>query len=175
MKSILLLFLSSFLACKAEIPPFQTKTFEFDLPAATNQAILYKVYLVAVPPLPFTTNLVTVTTSNRFTITNLLAIPQRVYITTSNVWGEGNFSVPYEFPTSPQAPSNIKPISTILRIPLNGLVESTTDLVNYTEQWKFYSPTNGTQIVHYKHYPGEPFRFFRSSALPASVSPPFPP
>jgi len=172
MKSILAILLLSSLIIRAEVPPFQTKTFEFVHSSPTNQIILYKVYTVNLPALPGTTNFLFTTTSNRFTITNMLAVPQRIYVSGSNVWGEGDWSVPYEMPTRPAAPTELKPISSTIKTVVPGIIEISTDLVNYNERMSFSSIVNGEQTITYKHFPNEPALFYKTKGLPPSARPP---
>lgn len=160
------------LQLRAEVPPFQTKTFEFVHASPTNQVILYRIYTVSLPNLPGTTNFWGTTTSNRFTITNMLAEPVRVYVSSSNVWGEGNWSVPYEMPTRPAAPTELKPISSTIKTVVPGIIEISTDLVNYNERMSFTAVVNGEQTITYKHFPNEPALFYKTKGLPPSARPP---
>ncbi len=172
MKKLIAVVLLSCLSAFAEVPPFQTKTFEFVPPGATNQIILFKVYVVSLPALPGTTNFLFTTTSNRFTITNMLPVPQRVYVTSSNVWGESDFSIPYEMPTRPAAPTEIKPISSTIKVLVPGSIEVSTDLVNFEEKFFLSTLVEGEQLLTYKHSPNEQAKFFRSKGLPPSYRPP---
>lgn len=159
----------------AEVPPFQTRTFEFVPPSLTNQIILYRIYTVALPNFPGSTNFVGTTVSNRFTITNMLAAPQRVYVTSSNVWGEGNPCPAYEMPTVPVAPSDLKPISTSLVVPLPGLIEGSVDLENWDTRLRLTAPdTNNAVTLTHTLRPNEPLMFWRSKSL-ASLAAKLPP
>lgn len=172
---ILTILLTPAIWSLAEVPPFQTKTFEFQEVSPTNQVIAYRVYTVTFPVTTTSTNYLYSTTSNRFTITNMLAVPQKMFVTTSNLWGESDPCVPYLMPIKPTPVSNLQPITTELRVPLPGLVETTTDLVNYNEHWNFFLPTtNGVQVVRYRHTPNEEHKFFRTRPVPPGISAPLP-
>jgi hypothetical protein len=175
MKKLIAVLLLSCISVLAEVPPFQTKTFEFVPPGISSQVILYKVYVVNLPALPGTTNFLFTTTSNRFTITNMLPVPQRVYVTSSNVWGESDFSVPYEMPSKPLPPTDIKPISTSIKTYIPGIIEVSTDLSKYNEAYYLSSVVDNEQTVTIKHQPNEPAKFFKSKRLSTGfLPPPFP-
>lgn len=177
MKKLLTIAIATIALCThAEVPPFQTKTFEFVPAHPTNQVILYRIYLVQLPNLPGTTNFYGTTTSNRFTITNMLAMPQRVYVSSSNVWGEGDWSAPYEMPTKPAPPTDIKPISTtLIGVPLPGVVEGSVDLVNWTTRIRLTQPVDDKLSFTHTLLPGEQNMFWRAKAMPlAAKTPPLP-
>lgn len=161
----------------AEVPPFQTKTFEFVPPSATNQIILFRIYTVSLPNFPGTTNFIGTTTSNRFAITNLLAAPVRVYVASSNVWGEGDWCIPYEMPTRPAPPTELKPVSTRILVPFPGIMEGSFDLALWHERMTFRS-ADGQSVsniniwISHTTAPESAQMFWRAKTLPAAVKPP---
>lgn len=171
---LLLLSVTAPLRLPAEVPPFQSVTFEFVPASPTNQVLLYRIYTVTLPNFPGTTNLYGTTTSNRFTITNMLAAPQRVYVASSNVWGEGDLSAPYEMPTRPAPPSSLRPITTSLVVPLPGTIEGTTDLTNWNTRLGLSLPANNTLTFTHTLRPAEPLTFWRAKVLTAVNPPPLP-
>jgi hypothetical protein len=177
MRTFLLILLCAFAPLReasAEVPPFQSVTFEFVPASPTNQVQLYRIYTVNLPNFPGTTNFYGTTTSNRFTITNMLAAPQRVYVASSNVWGEGDMSAPYELPTRPAPPSGLRPITTSLVVPLPGTIEGTTDLTNWTTRIGLSLPANNALTFTHTLRPAEPLMFWRAKALTAVNPPPLP-
>jgi len=172
MKKYFFLLLTA-LTLRAEIPPNQYRIFSFDPPSPTNRILAYRVYLTRLPPIPGSTNYLFTTTNNTFIVSNLLAIPQRVRVTASNVWGEEDVGANYDFPGPPQAATNLRSVENLIEFVPPYIVESTKDLIVYDEYFTVGRPgTNGAIFIRFRQQPTEPFKFFRTRALPPSAKPP---
>lgn len=172
MKLIISSFLSiiaaSTLWCRAEVPPFQSSVIQWDHVAASNNAIGYRVYII--DGLSGQTNYVGFTNGNRFIIENATTSPQRWFITTTNLGMESDPCFPNMF--KPSSPEVTRQISTTIKTVVPGIVESSLDLQNFSESFRFNVPSNNSQTIIYKHYPNEPAKFFRTRVLPPSYQPP---
>lgn len=175
MKTILaLLLLCAFAPLReaaAVVPPFQTVTLTWDAVSATNQIIGYRFYLI--DGVTGATNYVGQSVTNRFTLTNVTATPQRWFVTTTN---PGNESAPcFMEPFKPEPPALLRPVSTTLRFTPPAAIERTTDLVLWNERLRLFPPgTNGEQVLVQTVNPSEPFTFYRARAMPAAAPPPLP-
>ncbi len=151
----------------AVVPPVQNVTLAWDNQAATN--LVYRIYEVSGP----ITNLLATTTNITATLTNVLAAPHRWFVTASNMWGESNPSEPLVVPGAPIPPSNLKPVSTTLVVPLPGIIEGSKDLSDWSTKLRLASHVDGvslTQIIQ----PSERMMFWRQKPMVAAAPPPFP-
>lgn len=160
----------SLLACLnllAVVPPVQNVTLAWDTQAATN--LVYRVYEISGP----ITNLLATTTNITTTLTNVLAAPHRWFVTASNQWGESDGSVPLVVPAAPIPPTNLRPVSTTLVVPLPGWVEGSKDLVDWSEKMRLASHPDGVALTQ-TIQPTERMMFWRQRVIAAAAPPPFP-
>jgi hypothetical protein len=161
----LTILLASTIWCQAVVPPIQSVTLAWD--SVTNTTVeLYKLYEISGPA----TNLLATTTNLTVTLTNVLAMPHRWFVTASNMWGESDPSNLLVVPGAPVPPTNLKPISTSLVVPVPGLIEGTTDLEDWDTKLRVAGPVGEitlTQIVQ----PKERLMFWRSRQWTAARPP----
>lgn len=159
------------LEARAVVPPFSEVLIRWDAVSATNQILGYRVYII--DGVTGVTNYAGFTVSNRFTLTNITATPQRWFVTTTN---PGNESVPcFMSPFKPESPSNLTPTTSVFKVTPPVSFERSTDLVNWHERFRLFKPdSNGVQIVMQTVTPDMPFAFYRLRPNPTPASPPMP-
>ena len=171
MRSVLTILLASTIWCGAVVPPIQSVTLAWDYPTNKVQGTVFRIYDIIGP---LTNQVAIVTNELRVTIPNVLTTPHRWTVTASNEVGESDMSLPYERPGGSAVPSQLKPISTtLLNVPVPGIIESTTDLANWRTRYRLAIHTNGinfTQII----IPSEVMEFMRAKSFTAQVPPPLP-
>lgn len=146
------------LALHAEVPPFQSVTFEWDAPTNTAGPFTYRLYKVQ----DGVTNLVVTTTNTTGTVSNMTPTAFRVFVTAGNERGESDPSIPVVRPAFPQPPTKLKPVSTSFRVVPPMSFEKTADLLSWEERFRLFRPdSNGVQVVMQTIQPGEPFTFYR--------------
>lgn len=159
------ILLASTMWCRAVVPTIQNVTLAWD--SVTNATVeLYKLYEVSGP----VTNLLVATTNLTVTLTNVLAMPHKWFVTASNMWGESDPSNLLVVPGAPVPPTNLKPISTSLVVPVPGLIEGTTDLEAWDAKLLFAGQPGEitlTQTVQ----PKERLTFWRSRQWTAARPP----
>jgi hypothetical protein len=167
MRIALTILLMSATWCGAVVPPIQSVTLAWDNQSASN--LTYRVYDNGV-----ITNLVATTTNLGVTLSNVLAAPHRWTVTASNMWGESDPSIPLIVPGAPIPPTNLKPISTtLLNVPIPGMIETTADLLNWEKMLRFAGSSNGVDVTQFVT-PTQPMEFMRSKTLTAATPPPLP-
>jgi len=145
----------------------QNVTLQWDGQLASN--LVYRVYDNGV-----ITNLVATTTNLSVTISNVLAAPHRWTVTASNLWGESDPSVPLIVPGAPIPPTNLKPVSTtLLNVPIPGMIETTADLLNWEKRLRFAGSSNGVDVTQFVT-PTQPMEFMRAKSFNVTVPPPLP-
>lgn len=156
---------------QAVVPPFQTVVITWDAVSATNQILGYRVYII--DGVSGATNYAGMSVSNRFTLTNVTATPQRWFVTTTN---PGNESLPcFMAPFKPEPPEILRPVSTTFRFAPPAIVERSTDLALWNERFRIFAPgTNGEQLIAQTVNPDAPFMFYRARAVPNLQPPPLP-
>lgn len=163
----MIISVASTICCQAVAPPVQNVTLAWD--SVTNTTVeIYKLYEISGP----VTNLLATTTNLTITLTNVLAAPHRWFVTASNMWGESDPSNILVVPGAPLPPTNLKPISTSLVIPIPGLIEGTTDLEVWDTKLLFAGQVGEitlTQTIQ----PKDRMTFWRSRQWTA-VRPPMP-
>lgn len=172
MRTILsILLLLAGLDARAVVPPFQSVTLTWNAVSATNQVLGYRFYLI--DGVTGATNYVGMTVSNRFTLTNVTATPQRWFVTTTN---PGNESVPcFMEPFKPEPPELLKPVTTTFRFAPPAILERSSDLSLWTERFRLFTPdSNGVQLVSQTITPTEPFMFYRLRPVANLTPPPLP-
>lgn len=158
---ILIILLAATMWCRAEVAPLQTVNLAFDYPLPGT--VTFYIRATNGP----TAQVIGVTTNTTFSWTNVTPLAWRLGVTASNVWGEGNSSSPLLLPSAPATPSNLRPASTSFRFSTPTVLERSTDLANWTERFRLYSPdTNGQQLLVQTVTPSEPFQFYRTKAAP---------
>jgi hypothetical protein len=163
MRVALTILLMSGIWCGAVVPPVQNVTLAWDSQAASN--LTYRIYDNGI-----ITNVVAMTTNLSVTISNVLAAPHRWTVTASNMWGESDPSVPLIVPAAPVPPTNLKPISTTLNVPVPGIIESTIDLASWRTRYRLATHSNGVMLTQFIA-PSEPMEFMRAKTLTAVVPP----
>ena len=163
MRSVLTILLLLPICCSAVVPPTQTVTLAWDGQSASN--LTYRVYENGI-----ITNVIATTTNLSVTISNVIAAPHRWTVTASNMWGESDPSVPLVVPGAPMPPTNLKPISTTLNVPVPGIIESTTDLANWRTRYRLATDSNGVVLTQFIA-PSERMEFMRAKSFTAVVPP----
>lgn len=168
---LFILLLLAGLEVRAVVPPFQTVVLTWDAVSATNQMLGYRFYLI--DGVTGATNYVGMTVTNRFTLTNVTATPQRWFVTTTN---PGNESVPcFMAPFRPEPPEILKPVSTTFRFQPPGIMERSSDLAFWNERFRLFNPdSNGMMVVSQTINPIEPFMFYRIRPALNLTPPPLP-
>ncbi len=163
-----LLLLLAVLNLIAVIPPFQNVTLSWSPVAIdTNFPIVFRVYEIGL----VSTNLVAmVTNAFQVTLTNVLTIPHRWTATASNYTGESDTSLPLVVPGSPQVPTNLKPVSTTLVVPVPGLLEGSKDLEDWSTKLRLATHTDGVSLTQVIPPDGQ-MMFFRSRTIEARTPP----
>lgn len=168
---IILLSVSAPLRLSAVVPPFQNVTLTWDAPSATNQILGYRFYLI--DGVTGATNYVGQSVTNRFTLTNVTATPQRWFVTTTNAGRESDpcFMEPFK----PDPPTDLRPVSTTLMgVPLPGTIEGSTDLATWDTRLRLSAPASNTITLTHTLRPAEPLMFWRARSITAVTPPPLP-
>lgn len=164
---VLVLFLF-FPLSKAEVPPFQSMTVQWDHVSGTNFAIGYRIYTVDIFGI---TNYIGFTNGNRYSIQNITANPQRWFVTTTNLGNESDPCFPKPF--RPSSPETTRQITTVIKTVVPGIIEKGNDILNFSESMLVSTvTTNGEQTITYKHFPNEPALFYKTKGIPPSARPP---
>lgn len=173
-RTFLILFSLTLLAavCRAVVPPFQTVSFAWDYTNA-HPSIAFPITFHLYSYGGGQTNHIGQTTNTTISVTNVTPAVMRVFVTASNFWGESDASIPLVLPGPPSQPTNLRPVSTSLVMPLPGLMEGSMDLVNWTEKLR---ATGGGDTVTLTRtlLPTEPLMFWRGTPLTSAAPPPLP-
>jgi len=113
------------------------------------------------------------TTSNlNFRVTNWnVSVPRTVSVTATNILGESTNTV-LTVPPAPLPVQNLKPVPLSIVSPVPGLIELSSDLVDWSERIRLFTESNPAIVrVTWVQYPNEPMMFLRSR----DVSVPLPP
>jgi len=168
MKTLLVFLVLIALELKAEIPPFQSMTVQWDHVSGTNFAIGYRIYTVDLFGI---TNYVGFTNGNSYSIQNVTANPQRWFVTTTNLGNESDPCFPKPF--KPSSPETTRQITTVIKTIVPGVIKKGGDISNFSESMLVSTiSTNGEQTITIKHYPNEPALFYKTEGLPPSARPP---
>lgn len=164
MKSILTLLLLSAVSCFGQLTNL---IFAWD---ASADATGYRFYEVQ------GTNriLLGMTAATTFTVSNWnVSTSRTVTVTATNMLGETLPAPSLVVPPSPKTPLNLKPIPLSIVSPVPGVLELSTDLVDWSQRFRLaLGPTSGAVQVTWIRYPTEPMVFMRSRlSVPVSLPP----
>lgn len=167
MRVALSIWMMSVAWCSAVVPPVQNVTLAWDGQSASN--LTYRVYENGIITL-----LVATTTNLSVTLSNVLAAPHRWTVTASNLWGESDPSLPLIVPGAPVPPQNLKPVSTtLIGVPVPGIVQSSTDLVNWNLRFRTATNGNALDLTEFINA-SQPMEFMRAKSFTAATPPPLP-
>lgn len=170
MKKYIAIFLT-ICSAVAVIPVVQDVTFAWDYPNSTEGMVFYLKERTGV----FTNTVGVVTNALTITISNVVAGKHEWSVTASNQWGESDPSVPYIAPLKPEVPSNLKPKTASLYVPLPGIVERTSNLGEWEPVERLYLEGDGVKVIWHINAT-QPYEFRRAVALATigAARPPLP-